>query len=173
MLEQEIASLIKYILNTAGNPSPYYYEVSEGFLVPSAYFPPPEIASNGGTLSTYTLSYTWFVKFFHKDTPLAHGVGLSVLTALQSNRNRVPLIAADGAETGKLFHIKDPSLKKIDGASGVSQLTLMWDSPRPYIDPQADKMAVYDLNMYTRSAYEDAVRGLTGENDTEQEDSNE
>lgn len=161
MLEQEIASIIKYVLNKAGSPSPYYDEVPEGFLVPAVYFPTPEISSKGDTLSTYALSYVWFIKLFHKDTPSAHMLGVNVLTALQSGHCRIPLITNDGTETARAFRLKDPSMKAIDGANGVVQLTLTWDSPRPYVSPEAQKMMVYDLDMYTRGAFDEAVRGLS------------
>lgn len=160
MLEQEIASIIQFILNKAGNPSPYYDEVPEGFLVPSVYFPAPEITSKGDTLTTYALSYIWFIKFFHKDTPLAHSLGLTALTALQGNRNRIPLIDEKGVKTGRLFHIKDSELKKIEGARGVTQLTVSWDSTRLYNNPEAEKMMGYDIDMYTREAYQDVIQHL-------------
>lgn len=164
MLEQEIASLMKYVLLHGGNPLPYYDEVSEDFLVPAAYFPPPEVDSKGDTLLTYALGYTWPVKFFHADTPSAYALGLSVLTALQGGKNVVPLIDESGAYTGRGFRLKDPSLKRIDGAAGAVQLTLSWDSPRPYRGRGAQKMMAYDLNMYSRDAYEAAVRRIGGNN---------
>lgn len=162
MLEQEIASLIKHVLANAGNPAPYYDEVPEGFIVPAAYFPQPEITSDGDTLLTYALSYTWFVKLFHSDGPSAYALGLSVLTALQDAKNIVPLIGLNGAYTGRGFRLKDPSLKRLDGSPGVAQLTLSWNSPRPYRDAKAQKMMTYDLNMYSRDAYESAVRQIGG-----------
>lgn len=164
MLEQEIASLIKHMLVKSGSPSPYYDEVPEDFIVPAAYFPPPEITSAGDTLLTYALRYTWLVKFFHVDTPSAYALGLSVLTALQAAKNIVPLIDVDGRYTGHGFRLKDPTLKRIDGAAGVAQLTLTWDSPRPYNNEPSQKMMVYDLAMYSRDAYETAVRQIGGNN---------
>jgi len=159
-LEQEIASIMKYMLVKAGNPSPYYDEVPEGFLIPSAYFPPPEITSKGDTLSTYALSYVWFIKFFHTDTPSAYALGISVLMALQNGRRLIPLINEDGDYTGRGFRLKDPALKKIDGSPGVTQLELSWDSSQPYGDAEAKKMMVYDLNLYSKNAYEEAIRQI-------------
>jgi len=161
-LEQEIASLIRYSLEKSGNPAPYYDEVPRDFFVPAAYFPQPEITSRGDTLLTYALEYIWFIKFFHKSTPDAYALGLSVLAALQENKNVVPLINSDGEYTGRGFRLKDPSLKRIDGATGAAQLTLSWDSPRPYNDASSQKMMVYDLNMYSRAAYEAATRQIGG-----------
>ena len=38
MLEKEVASIIKFILDSAGNPVPYYHNMPENFVVPSVYF---------------------------------------------------------------------------------------------------------------------------------------
>lgn len=66
MLEQEVASVIKYIIEKSGNPYPYYNEVPEDFIVPAVYFPVPEIVTGADTLSTYKLTYLWFIGFFIK-----------------------------------------------------------------------------------------------------------
>lgn len=130
MLEQEVASIIKFTLDNAGNPAPYYEEIKQDFIVPSCYFPSPEIDTDGETLLTYRKRYSWFIKFFHNTTGGAYAMALAVLEALKGARNLVPLIANDGTETGENLRIKDPSIKKID--SGVYQLYIEWDSRRPY-----------------------------------------
>lgn len=157
MLEQEIASIIKFVLEKSGNPTPYYNEVPEGFLLPSVYFPVPEVSSSGDTLATYSLNFILFVKFFHIDVRRAYERGLSALTAIRAARNLIPLIDESGEKTGRGFRLKDPTLRKIDTTPGVVQLELSWDSPRPYNDPEAQKMMIYDLNFYGKSAYESAV----------------
>ncbi|MCX4265958.1 MAG: hypothetical protein OSJ64_03975, partial [Firmicutes bacterium] len=60
MLEQELASIMKYLLDTADNPSPYYWQVPQNFVVPAIYFPIPEIVSGGETFLTYKLDYAWY-----------------------------------------------------------------------------------------------------------------
>ena len=159
MLEQEIASAIKFILESADNPSPYYYEVPEDFLVPAVYFPSPEIMTQGDTLLTYALNYSWFIMFFHEDAVSAHALGFKALNALQYYKNTVPLIDEAGALTGRGFRTKDPSLKMIDGAA---QLYLQWDSSRPYHDPKSAKMMELDLNLYTKNAFDGAVLQTQG-----------
>ena len=154
MLEQEIASAIKFILDSAGGPAPYYYEVPQDFLVPAVYFPKPEVMSGGDTLLTYALTYSWYIKFFHKDEPLAYELGFAALTALQYKKNVVPLIDETGALTGRGFRLKDPALKMLDRAA---QLTLVWDSPRPYYDEKYEKMQHYYADLHTKSAYEAAL----------------
>lgn len=154
MLEQEIASAIKFILESAGNPAPYYWNVPQDFAVPAVYFPVPEITSGGDTLSSYNLNYSWYIKFFHKDTQSAHELAFSALTELQSRRNLIPLINETGELTGRGFRTHDPELKKID--DGAVQLTLTWDSPRPYQRANTQKVMKYCLN-YTEHHYNEAI----------------
>lgn len=158
MLEQEIASAMKFILDSSGRPTPYYHSVPQGFLVPAVYFPPPEIISAGDTLLTYSLEYSWYVKFFHRNTQKAQALAFAALTALQSRKNVVPLLDEKGRPTGHGFRMLDPLLKPLDNAA---QLTLMWKSPRPYnVDP-SQKMMVYDLTMTAKDAFEGAASQIT------------
>lgn len=162
MLEQEMASIIRFTLDKAGNPPPYYHEVPEGFLIPSVYFPPPEITSSGDTFRTYALRYTWFIKFFHLDAVRAYGLAFSVLDAIRAERNLVQLIDTKGKDTGRGFRIEDPTLKPIDGSPAAAQLTVSWNSPRPYNDPEVPKMVTYELDIHTKTAYEKAVEQVSG-----------
>jgi hypothetical protein len=155
MLEQEIASVMRFVLKHSNNPFPYYESVPEGFCVPSVYFPQPEIMTGGGTLKAYGLSYSWFIKFYHKDTQSAHALGVAVLTALKSRRNAVPLIERDGALTGRMFRLKDPALRTIDDMA--VQLTLMWDSYRPYHDETSQKTMKFDVDLFLKNAFNRAV----------------
>lgn len=149
MLEQEIASIIKFTLDSAGNPAPYYNEVKEDFIVPSCYFPSPEIDSDGETLVTYRLRYSWFIKFFHKTTEEAYAMALRVLLAIKGARDRVPIIDTEGKTTGELLRLRDPSIKKID--SGVYQLYISWDSRRPYNDPEYLYSQNINFNVWRKS----------------------
>ena len=141
MLEQEVASIIKFTLDNAGNPAPYYGEIKKDFVVPSCYFPSPEIDTDGETFRTYRLRYSWFIKFFHKTTEEAYALALSVLLALKRARNLVPIIGEDGEPTGERLRIQDPSMKKLD--SGVYQLVIEWDSRRQYDAPTVVNMQEY------------------------------
>lgn len=149
MLEQEIASIIKFTLDTAGNPAPYYWEVKENFVVPSCYFPSPEIDTDGETFSTYRLRYSWFIKFFHSTTEGAYAMAQRVLLALKGARNCVPLIGEDGKPTGEKLRLQDPSIKKLD--SGVYRLILEWDSRRPYNDPEYLRSQNFTIESWSKS----------------------
>jgi hypothetical protein len=154
VLDQEIASIIMYLLNATGNPHPYYRKMPQDFLVPSAYFPPPEIDSQGYTMSTYALNFMWFIKFFHSDDQSAHELGFMALNALQEHGNAIPRIDEEGKPTGIKFRIKDPLLKPLDNAS---QLTLFWDSPRPYFRKEHTRTGEPEVSFHIKSAYDGAL----------------
>lgn len=129
-LEQEVASIMAFALRSAGNPSPYYYDVPEQFKFPAMYFPQPEIVTRGETFRTYASEYAWYINIMCETTEEAHEIGLGVLTKIKQARNLVPIIDGDGSATGTKLRLKDPALKKID--TGVVQLTIEWTSRRPY-----------------------------------------
>ena len=131
-LEQEIASIMKYVIDRAGKPAPYYWEVPAHFAVPSAYFPMPEIDTGGETFLTYYMDYAWYIKIFHRTKEGAYALGLAVVTAIRAARNLVPLIAEDGSEVEESWvRLNDPKLKILD--DGAAQLTITWRSRRPHI----------------------------------------
>lgn len=158
MLEQEIASAIRFILDSADGPTPYYYNVPQDFLVPAVYFPQPEILSAGDTLNTYSLEYSWYVKFFHADTQKAQALAFTVLTALQARKNVVPLIDETGAPIGRGFRLLDPTVRPLENAA---QLTLTWKSPRPYNSTPAQKMEDLIIDINLKSTFESAVSQIT------------
>lgn len=143
MLEQELASIMKYTLDRAANPSPYYWEVPRHFNVPAVYFPTPEITTGGETFLTYSMDYAWYIKFFHKSSNEAYALGLSVLTAIKGNHNLIPLITETGERAEGNIRLDDPALKVLD--NGAAQLTLNWRSRRPYDSEQAVKMQHYEV----------------------------
>lgn len=142
-LEQETASIIAFVLAAAGNPTPYYHEMKEDFAVPSCYFPSPEIVSSGDTLSSFNLRYSIFIKAFHKTTEDAYAMARDVLCALQANRNLVPLLNPDGGRSREGLRIRDSEIKRVD--SGVYQISIEWDSRRPYSRDDESYMQEYDV----------------------------
>lgn len=165
MLEQEIASIIKFLLDKAENPSPYYHSVPKGFVVPAAYFPTPEITTGGDTLSTYSMSYTWFVLFFHKSSQEAYNIGLQVITEIRGKRNLIPLIDTKGREMKHFLRVDDPRLKVLD--NGAAQLQIDWTSRRPYNSEQSEKMRNFEIKNWNNpdkyrsrtisAAYQEAI----------------
>ena len=56
-LEQEIASVIRFILDSLPGITPYYWDIPEGFVVPSVFFPQPELTPLGDTFASYAVEY--------------------------------------------------------------------------------------------------------------------
>lgn len=147
MLEQETASIIKFVLDASENPNPYYYRVPQSFRYPAAYFPTPDISTRGETFRTYAEGYAWYIKFFGKATEEAYRRAALALTAIKQARNLIPLIGADGNPVGSGIRMKDPSLDTVD--DGAVQLKLEWDSRRPYGDPDVLKMQAYHIEGWS------------------------
>ncbi len=152
-LEQEVASIISFVLAAAGNPHPYYYEVPEQFSFPAMYFPTPELTTRGETFRTYASGYAWYINVMAETTEQAHELGLAALTKLKQARNLVPLIDEAGKPTGKKLRLDDPKLRKID--SGVVQLTIEWTSRRPYDAATPLKMRKPKINIFGKEDFTD------------------
>ncbi len=148
MIEQELASVIKYVLDKSEHISPYYHEIPEGFCVPSVYFPVPEVETGNDTLSTYKLTYIWFIKFFHINTRKAYETAAKVLKELKSNRNQIPVVNETGVVMSKSFYVKNPSVKALE--SGTAQLIIEWDSRRLYTIEAVLKMQRYYIDKYVK-----------------------
>lgn len=164
VLEQEIASIIRYVIDRTGNPSPYYWNIPQHFAVPAAYFPPPEIETGGETFLTYYADYAWYIKLFHATAQQAFALGYDVAQAIRADRNLIPLIDEAGAEiAGSWVRVNDPSLKPLD--DGAAQLVLTWRSRRPYRDTleTPDKAMIINVDIFMQSgktvsdAYADAL----------------
>ena len=156
-LEQEVASIMAFVLLHAGNSHPYYDEVPEQFKFPAVYFPQPEIGTRGETFRTYASEYAWYINIMATSTPEAHAIGLAVLSKLKGAKNCVPVISEDGKPTGENLRLKDPSLRKIE--TGVEQLTIEWTSRRPYDATEALKMLRFHLNFEDKSEEEATQNG--------------
>lgn len=157
MLDEELASILHFVLAAAGNPTPIYHEIPESFLVPAIYFPPPELTADGDTLSSYLVEYAWYINVFHVRDDMAYAMARDVLTAIMNTRRYIPLYGKNGTPSGGGFRLNDPELKRLDksGVGGGAQLTITWRSRRPYCIVAAEKMQQYELSI--NDAYQRAV----------------
>lgn len=150
MYDQEIASLIKFLLSAAGDPYPYYWYVPDGFRVPSMYFPVPEMSSGGDTLSTYSLEYTWYIKCFGKDDASAQALAAKAVEAIRAVRNRIPLIDDTGATLKKWLRVDDPQMNRID--TGTYQVMITYTVRRPYTKEEVDLTQRFFYSLHNRYA---------------------
>lgn len=138
MLEQELASIARFIFDNTGIQAVYYNEMPESFQTPSLYFPVPEVMTRGDTMNSYALVYSWYVKVFDKRSNTAYNKAFNVLNAIKRKRNLIPLINPDGTLAGGGIRVKDPRLSKLD--TGVVQIQIDWDSIRSFDVTSADKV---------------------------------
>lgn len=130
-MEQEPASVARFVLGAVPGLTPYYEKIPEDFIVPSVYFPKPVFTSRGDTLSGYALEYDWTLTFFASTDEEAQENATKALNALCYKRRLVPLIDEAGeAVEGRGVRLGDPELRRAD--SGAYQLFLRWTSRRGY-----------------------------------------
>lgn len=145
MIDQELASIIRFILAAIPGAAPHYFDTPKDFAVPAVYFPAPTFTSGGDTFLTYAFNYTWNIEIFHTTTEDAIALASRAADAIMSNRRLIPLVDEAGALTGKGLRLHDPRV----GKSGmlVASLTLGWTSRRPYHAEDVPKMMSYILNI--------------------------
>ncbi len=140
-LEQELACIAKFIIAAAGNPTPYYNEVQEGFVRPAVYFPMPEVDTGGDTLKSYAADYAWYIKFFANTREEAYKMAFDALTEISQCRCLIPLYSFEGEKLRKGLRIKFPNARVID--EGAAQLTINFRSYRPYRVIEGEKMMIW------------------------------
>lgn len=129
-LEQEIASVIRFILDSVPGTTPYYWDIPEGFVVPSVFFPQPELASLGDTFASYAVEYDWYIRFFASTDEDAYASAAAALNALCAARLLVPLIDETGAAAGGGVRLKDPGgVKRAGHGHGPARAPL--EQPPP------------------------------------------
>ena len=123
-----------------------WQRVPEGFVVPSVFFPQPELTPLGDTFASYAVEYDWYIRFFASTDEDAYASAAAALNALCAARLLVPLIDETGAAAGGGVRLKDPGgVKRLD--TGTAQLTLHWDSRRPYNRVDCQKVMHYNLDL--------------------------
>ncbi len=145
MIDQELASIIRFILGAIPEAAPHYFDTPKDFAVPAVYFPAPTFTSGGDTFLTYAFDYTWNIEVFHRTTEDAISLARLAAAAIMANRRLIPLVDEAGAPTGKGLRLHDPRV----GKSGMlaASLTLGWASRRPYKAEDTQKMMTYILNI--------------------------
>ena len=134
MLEKEVASIIRFILESCENPVPYYHNMPESFIVPSVYFPVPEISQIPDTMSAYGAEYTMFVNFFH----------LPAFQRINDHSKLIPMVDISGEKTGEYVRIKNIQLKKADEC--VYEMQIDWIIRRPFIKEEYELIQNFYMN---------------------------
>lgn len=129
-MEQEIASIIKAVLDSAGNPMPYYHEIPQDFFSPCIFFPEPDVRTAGDTLCSYRLDFSLDIMFRAEQNNEAHRMAMNTVAVLKGAGNLVALLDESGQETGDYIRTGEMSVKVLDSCS--AELSLQWVSRRPY-----------------------------------------
>ncbi|WP_368653764.1 DUF6838 family protein [Ornithinibacillus sp. 4-3] len=124
-MNQEIGSIMAYMYSLF--PVQIYdKELPQEFEVPSMYFPLPTSFGSNDTNQTYLKSYTLNIKVFHDDTNQAYYQAEKLADTIASNREVIPMVDVDGAETGDFIRFN--RIETRDGSNGAAMLILNWDS---------------------------------------------
>ena len=148
-MDCELASIIRFVLDAAPEgAAAYYYRVKQGFRTPGIFFPAPEFMTSGDTLSSYRLEYSWYIVVFGQDDAEAYAIAHGIADALMRSHALVPLVDGNGEYTGEGLRLREPRVELIDreSAGGTAQLTLRWNSYRPYYERDVQKMEEFILN---------------------------
>ena len=122
-IEFEVAA-IYYLANEVLAVQPYFDVVPEGMIVPSIFYPTPEMETDSFSTGAYQTDFTLFVKLFARTTAEAACMASELLRAVAGKRNKVELVDEEGKKTGKNFRIDKLHAEKID--EGVYQLSITW-----------------------------------------------
>ena len=154
MLEQDLASIMRFLTETSGNPAPYYNNVPEQFRVPAIYFPRPDIRQWRRHAEHLRTGFSLSSNFFHRTKEDAYELGYTALNALLERRNRIPLIDESGKPTGKYIRIRDPTLRAVD--ESAVQLQIDWTARKPFADAPETMMQTYEIETQIKRSYDAA-----------------
>ena len=161
-LEQEIASVIRFILDSVPGITPYYWDIPEGFVVPSVFFPQPELTPLGDTFASYAVEYDWYIKFFASTDEDAYASAAAALNAICAARLLVPLIDEAGAAVGGGVRLKDPGgVKRLDTGMAEKNASAAQTAQKFPIERLAK--ACRTLFHVSASTFAGATAGMTGE----------
>ena len=125
MIEQEIASIAKFLYDTS-NSELYWDKVPEDFQIPAMYFPIPQSFNDNEAVEHFTTSYNWFIKIFQSTTSRAMEVAQDLAFKISSENCKIPLLNIDGSLTGKKLSVKNLRTSELDDKT--AQLQISWSS---------------------------------------------
>lgn len=149
MIEREVASIIRFILDNAGEITPYYNSVPANFLVPAVFFPPPEASDGADTLYSYSATYLWPITFHASTSEEAYATALLVLHELKRKRSRVPYLHDDGKKDERGMKISSAEVKLVDEC--VAQLLLTFKARKGLMTNDSQKSGQTVLNLSVKA----------------------
>lgn len=124
MLEQLIGSIKGYFYKK--NPVTIFEkELPETIVIPSMYFPPPNILPLPHTKQGYQNNYTMNVQIFEADAQEGLKKAEEIAQSIKKNKYTIPLLNEDGSETDGSIVFNTVECQMIE--FGIVQIKLEWD----------------------------------------------
>lgn len=122
MLEQCLASMVRYIQNHSGiEAAPYFDDIPENYIVPSLYFPVPRTSSKKVTFQTYLTKVYMETQFMASTDWLAQREAENVRDDLILDNCCVDIMNKDGTLAGWACRISEPETSRV--SAGIVRLS--------------------------------------------------
>ncbi len=142
MMEQDYASIMRFMLNAWGKEDYYFQEMPEDFVLPSVYFPMPQLMIENNTVSSFKRRYSAYIKIFGEDSKSAqnesYSIASKIVTAIAKGKNNIPILDIEGENTNSWVKIRKLNLKKID--NNTHQIKITWDTHDEYFVDDSQKI---------------------------------
>lgn len=151
-LEQCLGSAVRYIQdNVDGEPTLYFDDIPEKFMVPSIYFPVPRTTGRRVTFETY-LNTIYFEAWFMASTDwLAYSAASDMRDCIMLDNCNIRCVNADGTFAKRAYRISEPEIIPI--ATGIVKLAF---SIRDYFSAYKD-MPIKATNINISGTIKSAV----------------
>lgn len=145
MFEQEIAGIVRVILDSDSELNPYYNNIPEEFRTPAVFFPPAEVNISPYTLGSYCARYSWYVKFFADDKQKSQKYAFKAMEKILKKKKIITLLDQAGEQTNETIRLKDLQLSDLE--EDAYQLTIEWELIRAYDQDAARKMQDFHVDF--------------------------
>jgi len=150
MIKDKYLASIANFLHKSGSKiialNPVFHQMPQELKLPAIYFPNPIVNSFNDTLTSFLLSYSWYVKIMAKSIEEAYEIAAQIQMDLCGNRFYIPILNEDGTADGnKRIRIKPPEIKQLDGA--VYQISLNWEERNHYSEIGVEPTCVSDVKV--------------------------
>lgn len=146
-IHPEVASLGSFLYQLH-KVNVFWEESKEGFGTKALYLPQPTTIDSPFTLNSFRKSYNLGVKVFDETSSVAFYHADRLADEIRTKRGIIPLMNADGSETGDYMRISSIESRKSE--MGVAILQLSWDSRYLYERPSYIPLEEVELKSEVR-----------------------
>ena len=145
MFNQEMAGIVRAILDSNSDLTPYYDTISDGFRIPAVFFPAVEVNTSSYTLGSYSAQYSWYVKFFAADKQDAQTYAFGAMESILKKKKIISLVDRSGERTDETIRLKHLHLSDLE--EDAYQLTIEWEVISAYEQAAVEKMQDYHVEF--------------------------